>query len=81
MHTWIWALLGLFGAFGLTAVLSPRFFTVVATKSSTWIDVNKALAKLDKQVDIDRYVLPHSRLLGVAVITAVALFGVFLVRR
>jgi hypothetical protein len=70
-----WVILGIAGAFGLLATISPRRFTAVATRGGQWIDSSKVLAPLDKQFNIDSYVLPFSRVLGVAVLAAVVLAG------
>jgi hypothetical protein len=70
-----WVVLGIAGALGLLAVVSPRRFSSVAVRSGQWVDSNKVLSTLDKRVDIDAYVLPFSRALGVAILAAVALAG------
>jgi hypothetical protein len=76
----LWVILGIVGAVGLLAILSPRRFSALATRSGQWVDTNKVLAQLDKRVDIDAYVLPFSRVLGVAVLAAVVLFGYLITR-
>jgi hypothetical protein len=75
-----WFALGIVGAVGLLAILSPRRFSALATRGGQWVDSNKILAQLDKRVDIDAYVLPFSRVLGLAVLVAVALIA-FLIAR
>ena len=80
MQMWTWVGLGVTGAAGLLAVISPRWFQRVACRSSCWIDTNKALAVFDKRVDIDSYVVPYSRLLGLAVLLAVITLAVLLRR-
>jgi hypothetical protein len=77
MSIWLLAGLALFTVVGLLAVVSPRWFAIVATQgNSQWFDTTKLLAPLDKRINIDAYVLRHSRLLGVAVLAAVALVAV-----
>lgn len=71
----VWTLLGIFAAIGLLAVVSPGRFSTLTQHSSTWIDTNKLLSKLDTRVDIDKYVLPFSRALGVGVLLAVAIIA------
>jgi len=70
-----WLALGLVGCAGLLAVLKPSLFAIVARQSSQWVDSDKIFAQLDRQVDVDKYVLPYSRALGVAVLIAVALLA------
>ena len=70
-----WIFLGLIGALGLLAVLSPRRFAAVANRGGLWVDTNKLLEHLDRRIDIDTYVLPFSRWLGVAVLASVAVIG------
>jgi ribose/xylose/arabinose/galactoside ABC-type transport system permease subunit len=71
----VWTLLGIFSGIGLVAVISPRCFSTITNQSSTWVDTNKLLSTLDKRVDIDKYVLPFSRVLGVSVLVAVAIIA------
>jgi hypothetical protein len=68
----LWSTLGLLGLVGVIAVVSPSRFARLATRSGRWVDTNKIVAVLDKRVDIDHYILPFSRLLGVAVLASVA---------
>lgn len=65
-------LLGISALAGVIAIVSPRLFERTVALTSRTIDTKKILAVLDKPVDIDRYTLAHSRLLGVVVIAAVA---------
>ena len=73
LEVWACAGLGLLGVLGLLALCSPRWFTAIATGSSRWIDTEKLLAPLNKSIVIDQYVLPHCRILGLAVLVATAL--------
>ena len=77
----VWLLLGLIGAIGVLAVISPKRFESLAKGGSHWVDTNKLFLKLDKRVDVDRHVLPFSRWLGAAVIASVILIGFIWARR
>lgn len=70
----MWGGLAVSGFLGLLALLSPRLFASVATCGKTWVDVDRLLRKLDRKIDIDDYVLHHSRMFGVMVLAAVLLF-------
>ena len=76
----LWTTLALLGLVGLIAVISPNRFQKLATRGGQWVDTNKLAEVLDKRVDIDRYVLPFSRLLGVAVILSVAVLSYVVLR-
>ncbi|HZZ28265.1 MAG TPA: hypothetical protein VFE46_09720 [Pirellulales bacterium] len=76
----LWTTIGIIGMLGLIAVISPAFFAKVATRSARWVDTRKFTDALDKRIDIDRYVLPFSRLLGVAVLLAVAVLAYVMLR-
>src|ERR1043165_4374847 len=78
MQIAVWSALGLVSVVGLVALISPRCFAVIAATSGRWVDTDKVLAKLDRPIDIDRYFLPRSRMLGAAVIAAVAILGMLL---
>ena len=67
MSTWhavLLPLLAAVGLLGLLAVVKPSLFRRVATFSS------HSLA--DTSFDIERYILPHSRLFGAVVLSTVA---------
>lgn len=74
-HALLIASLSLCGAVGLLALLSPRLFTAVATWGSRWINLQRFLDCLDKRVDVDRLLIPHSRILGGAVLASVSVLG------
>jgi hypothetical protein len=76
----LWGTLAFLGLIGLIAIVSPRRFEKLATRSGKWVDTNKLAEVLDKRVDIDHYVLPFSRLLGVAVILSVAVLSYVVLR-
>jgi hypothetical protein len=69
----MWIGLGILVALGLLAVISPTRFSALASRSGQWVDSEKYLRVLDKRIDVDQYVLPYSRWLGVAVLFAVGL--------
>jgi hypothetical protein len=73
----VWTLLGIVGASGLLAVLSPRLFSWLATRSSVWYESEGLLKKLDRRIEIDSYVLRHCRLFGVLVVAAAAVIAAF----
>jgi hypothetical protein len=72
----VWIGLGILAAVGLLAIISPSRFTALASRSGQWVDTEKYLRVLDKRIDVDQYVLPYSRWLGVAVLLAVVLLAV-----
>jgi len=65
---------------GLLAVLSPRHFRRAVDVANRRIDSNRLLALFDRQYDIDRFLLPHARLLGALVLLSAA-FLVFMLAR
>jgi hypothetical protein len=68
----VWALLGIFAAAGLLALIAPRRFAALTQSSGQWVDTNKILATFDKRFDIDKFILPHARFLGFVVLVGVA---------
>ena len=72
----VWFFIGILAAIGILAMASPQRFAKLADRSGSWIDTNKALAFLDKRIDIDRHVLPFSRVLGFAVLASAILIAV-----
>lgn len=69
----IWGL-GLFlASIGLLALASPRHFAALSRFGSRWVDTSAVLSKLDRRVDVDDKLLPHSRLLGASVLAAMGL--------
>ena len=74
------AALSVFACVGFLALCSPNSFSAISTSSNKWIDTDKLLAVLDKQFDIDQYVLPYSRALGFAVLAAVGVFAYLYVK-
>jgi hypothetical protein len=56
---------------GVVAVLSPRTFEAMARFARRGFEVSRCLAWLDKEVDVDKYVLRHARLFGLVTIAAI----------
>jgi hypothetical protein len=81
LHPLAWLLLGFAMSMGIVALVSPRLFSGLATKGSRWVDTARLLALLDKRYDIDRHVLPHSRLLGALVVASACVLGWLLLKR
>jgi hypothetical protein len=77
---WIWFLMGALTLVGAVAIISPQKFGKLATRGSEWVDSNKLLSALDRRIDIDRAVLPFSRLLGFAVLASMLMLAVLLLR-
>jgi hypothetical protein len=74
----VWPVLVLIGCVGLLALISPRRFRVLTQGSSRWVDTQKVLSTLDTRVNVDHFVLPFARALGLAVIVAVLVIGYLL---
>lgn len=70
-----WLAIGLLTSVGFLAIISPKRFAALSTRGNRWIDTEKLLQPLDARIDVDRYVLPFSRLLGVAVLASVAMLA------
>ena len=76
---WIaWLLLGLVGTSGLVALASPPLFARLASFSSTWIDSDKFLKRLDRRVDVDNCFIRHSRLFGAVCVAVAVVLTIFL---
>jgi len=75
----VWASLGALAFVGLLAIVSPSKFSALSSRGSRWVDTSKVLAQLDRRVDVDQYILPYARFLGVAVLASVAFLGWLLV--
>ncbi len=76
----LWISLAIIGVVGLVAVLSPARFNALATRGAFWVDTSKLTVAIDKRFDIDRFILPFSRILGVAVLAAVGVLAYVMVR-
>ena len=55
---------------GLIAVLSPRWFSRLASLGSQWVDSQRYVRWLDARIDIDHVVLRHARAFGICVLAA-----------
>ena len=73
------AFLGFVGVAALLALCSPPAFSWLARWASLWVDTDKLVDKMQRRIDIDRYVLPYCRVFGFAVLGAVAVLGSMLV--
>ncbi len=73
--------LAIIGIAGVVALASPRLFAVLVGQSNRWIDTARLFAKLERSIDVDAKVLPHSRLLGATTIAAVVFLLFFLYGR
>ncbi len=67
----VWAGLAIVAGLGILAVVSPRYFAVLAQRGGTWVDTNRMLEKFERRIDIDHYAIRHSRVFGVVIIVAV----------
>lgn len=71
----IWLLLAGSLILGLLAVFNPDRFRAIASGGARWIDTNRFLQRLDEPVNIDQFVLRHSRAFGVAVVLSSLFLG------
>ncbi len=76
----LWVALAVIGCVGLLAVMSPTRFNMLATRGALWVDTSKVTTALDRRIDVDRFILPFSRILGVAVLAAVGVLAYVMVR-
>ena len=65
------SLLGLCGVVGLLAVISPKMFALVAETGGLWIAKPKSVSLFETSIDIDQFVIRHSRQFGIVVIMVV----------
>ena len=68
-------LLATAGVIGLVALVNPRWFEQIVAHGDRWVDTEKLFAVFDKRVNVDRYVLPYSRLFGALIVAVVVLIG------
>ena len=80
-QTAVWGVLGVVAVLGLLAAASPRCFAQISHRGSSWVDTSKLVETLDRRFDIDGPVLRYSRVLGLAVLAAVAVLGYVLWQR
>ncbi|MCA9124746.1 MAG: hypothetical protein H6822_01860 [Planctomycetaceae bacterium] len=55
---------------GMTATLNPDRFMTNARFWGRWIETRPSVPIADRRVDIDEFVLQHTRVFGVAVLAA-----------
>ncbi len=58
------SLLGLCGIVGLVAVVSPKTFALVAETGGIWVTKPKSTTFFESRIDIDQFVIRHSRQFG-----------------
>ncbi len=68
-------------AVGLLALASPRQFTRLTKLGNVWIDTDRFIEKGDDPINIDSFVIRHSRAFGFCVLTATIATGYFLESR
>lgn len=68
----MFSLYALAGAVGVVALSSPKLFAVAAEKGGLWLAPPKTATVYQKPIDIDQFVVRHSRKFGALVVTVVA---------
>ncbi len=68
--------LGFAGLLGLLAIVRPKWFITLATKSNVWIDTSKFGEFIDKSIDLDTMILRHSRAFGAILLTSAAVVAI-----
>ena len=71
------SLLGLCGIVGLVAVVSPKTFALVAETGGLWVTKPKSSALFESPIDIDQFVIRHSRQFGSMVTMVVVYLALF----
>lgn len=69
LHTVLWALLVLVGFVGLLAVISPNAFAVLCVYGGKVVHPGSQ-TRADRWIDVDKYVVEHSRSFGLAVLAS-----------
>jgi len=64
---------------GITATLFPARFANTARFWSQWIETRPMVPFADHRVDIDEFVLRHTRVFGVAILSAASFWTALLV--
>jgi diguanylate cyclase (GGDEF)-like protein len=75
------SLLGLAGAVGLLALVSPKMFAVVAETSGLWVATPKAQTFDEVVIDIDQFVFRNSRQFGALVVLVTGYLILFFLGR
>ena len=77
----VWITEGIVVVVGLLALASPRQFACLAKLGGVWIDTNQVLEKGDQPINIDDFVVRHSRAFEFCVLIATVGTGYFLESR
>ena len=67
----LYGLFGLAGVVGLLALTSPRLFAVAAESGGLWITAPNSTSLAQSPIDIDQFVIRHSRKFGALVVAVV----------
>jgi hypothetical protein len=70
--TIVWSIVGTLAVIGTIAVICPKCFRSLAAWGNTWIDTSRMISVLDRRIDIDDFVLRHSRAFGIFVLASIA---------
>lgn len=68
----VWGVAATLAVIGALAAIWPKCFRRMAEWGNTWIDTSRVTGALDRRIDIDTFVLRHSRAFGVFVLASVA---------
>lgn len=71
----VWPVLAVVLTLGLIAIVSPRRFASVSRGGGRWIDTSRLVEQMDRRIDLDHLAIRHSRLFGLAIVTAVAVLA------
>ncbi|MDC0936241.1 GGDEF domain-containing protein [Pirellulales bacterium] len=67
----LFSFFGLAGVVGLVALVSPKIFTAAAELGGMWVTNPKSASTYHSPIDIDQFVIRHSRKFGALVVTVV----------
>ena len=68
----VWGLAATLAVLGAIAAIWPKCFRRLAEWGNTWVDTSRVASALDRRIDIDDFVLRHSRAFGVFVLASIA---------
>ncbi len=68
----MFAFFGLAGMVGMLALVSPKVFAVAAEVGGLWVTAPKSRSGFESPIDIDQFVIRHSRKFGILVVTVVS---------
>ncbi len=77
----VWIAGGIVVVVGLLALASPRQFARLTKVGSVWIDTDQIIEKGDEPINIDGFVVRHSRAFGFCVLIATVATGYLLESR